>query len=363
MDDHMNANPRRIGLLALVLAVAGTLAAAGQSEISVADPDPVEPPVFMHDMAEGPTPWTHTRFNDEEHEFTFAVFSDLQGEERERVFAIAMSQLALLRPAFVVNVGDLIDGGTEDRARLEEEWNEFDCKVAAAVAPVFYIGGNHDLTNLTMREFWIERYGARYYHFLYKNVLFLMLDSEDMDDDRLQEVYRARAKAIEVNEREGPEAARGMAYEHMQEALTGNIGAVQSEYFREVIADHPDVRWTFLFMHKPVWRDDDQLQFQAIEAALADRPYTVINGHFHSYSLTRRHGRDYINLGTTSGGQFPQDDMSFDHVTLVTMTASGPSLVNLKLGGILDKSGHIPLDGDDVCFQASRCRDTETAEE
>ena len=34
---------------------------------------------------------------------------------RERVFEIAIAQLALLRPELIMNVGDLIDGGTTDR--------------------------------------------------------------------------------------------------------------------------------------------------------------------------------------------------------------------------------------------------------
>jgi len=38
----------------------------------------------------------------------------LTGGERERIFEIAVAQLALLRPEFIINVGDLIEGGTED---------------------------------------------------------------------------------------------------------------------------------------------------------------------------------------------------------------------------------------------------------
>ena len=186
---------------------------------------------------------------------------------------------------------------------------------------LFYIGGNHDLTNPIMRAVWEERYGARCYHFVYKNVLFLMMDSEDFEERR-----------------------------------TGAIRREQASYFREAISDNPDVRWTFLLMHKPVWRNEDATEFQSSEAALGDRPYTVINGHSHSYSLSERNGRDYIHLATTSGSQNPNNDMAFDHVTLVTMTGEGPSIVNLKLEGILDKTGHVPLGGDDLCFQASACR-------
>lgn len=315
---------------------------------------------FSHDVTSTSTPWTHDRFDDRprrggQSRFTFAVFSDLYGGERERVFSIAMAQLNLLRPELILSVGDLIDGGTEDRDVLAREWRQFDTKAETAIAPVFYVGGNHDLTNLTMREVWAERYGQRYYHFVYKNVLFLMIDSEDTDDARMQEIYAARREAIEILDGPNPEAASETAYYRMPERRTGAISESQAGYFRRVIDANRDVDWTFLLMHKPLWRGEQATPFHSIEAALSNRPYTVINGHFHSYSLTERHGRDYIHLGTTSGSQNAADDMAFDHVTLITMTGAGPSIANLKLGGILDKSGHVPLDGDDVCFQASRC--------
>ena len=42
--------------------------------------------------------------------------------------------------------------------------------------------------------------------------------------------------------------------------------------------------------------------------------------------------------------------------TLVTMTQEGPTIANLRLDGILNKYGKIPLGGDSLCFQASRCK-------
>ena len=50
-----------------------------------------------------------------------------------------------------------------------------------------------------------------------------------------------------------------------------------------------------------------------------------------------------------------------DHITLLTLSGgeSGDELdiVNLRMDGILDKTGHIPLGGDDVCFEAALCGD------
>jgi hypothetical protein len=39
-----------------------------------------------------------------------------------------------------------------------------------------------------------------------------------------------------------------------------------------------------------------------------------------------------------------------------TVDEGEPSIVNLRMDGILDKSGHIPLDGDGLCYQASACQ-------
>lgn len=309
---------------------------------------------FRHDLRSSPTPWTHDDFDAEEGKFTFAVFSDLNGGERAGVFQVAVEQLSLLRPELILSVGDLIDGGTEDRERLSREWDDFDARASRARAPVFRVGGNHDLTNLTMRRVWAERYGPRYYHFVYKNVLFLVLDSEDYTPDRMDEIYRARAAYIEAQDA-GAEGLEEMEYYRMPERLTGEIGPEQSRHFLDVVNRHPDVRWTMLFMHKPVWLEDGDPEFVALESALSERPYTVFNGHFHRFSHTVKNGRDYIMLGTTGGGQGPTRPMSFDHVTLVTVAGDGPSIAHLRMDGILDGTGRLPAGGDTLCFQAYEC--------
>src|SRR5262245_46401280 len=58
-------------------------------------------------------PWTHLRFPDA-HTFHFAVVADRTGGPRAGVFEKAVEQLNRLRPAFVLSVGDLIQGYEED---------------------------------------------------------------------------------------------------------------------------------------------------------------------------------------------------------------------------------------------------------
>lgn len=315
------------------------------------------PPVFSHEMpAAGPVPWLNERFDNAEGNFKFAIVTDLNGGEREGIFDIAIEQINLVRPELIVTVGDLVEGKSSNPDSIAVEYESFDTRARKANAPLFHVGGNHDLTDAVMRKVWKERYGAHYYYFVYKNVLFLVLDTEDHSDKRREEIDQARKAAIKVMDGPEPERAKEMDYYKMPERVTGNIGAEQTLFFKEVIAKHPEVSWTVLFMHKPIWKREGEGSLDGIERALSGKTYTVFNGHFHSYSNTTKNEKDHIILGTTGGHQNEKDLNSFDHFTLVTMTKEGPSIANLRLDGILNKYGKIPLNGDSVCFQASKCK-------
>ena len=316
---------------------------------------PVAAPVFTHDVDTGAKPWTANDFDNADDAFTFAVFSDLTGGEREGVFAVAVEQLRLLRPELVVSVGDLVEGGTRDRAQLAREWDAFDERARRARTRVFYTGGNHDLTNPEMWAVWEERYGRRYYHFVYKDTLFLVLDTEDNPAEFQEYIHEIRAEADKVVQAHGWEAWPDTEYGQLEERKSGRISPEQAAHFRGVIAANPGVRHTFVLMHKPAWERPDEEHFAAIEAALSGRPYTVFYGHVHSYLHETRHGRDYIRLATTGGVQIEGRANAFDHVTLVTVSGEQVDIANLRLDGILDKTGRIPAGGEDLCFERARC--------
>ncbi|RIV70762.1 metallophosphoesterase family protein [Flagellimonas aequoris] len=298
-------------------------------------------PIFEHDISEGPKPWTSEVFEPTEDDFTFAIISDLNGGEREGVYATAVQQLNQLDPTFVLSVGDLIDGGTEVDSILTKEWDSFDERTAKLNMPFFHLGGNHDLTNPKMREFWENRFGPRYYHFVYDDVLFLMMDSEDYEEKRMMEIYEARAKALKIIAGEIEGKYEESEYYSMPERSIGGMSSAQLGYFTEVLKKYPNVKWTFVLMHKPLWMREDEKGLGPLEDVLANRDYTVINGHFHSFSNRIRKGHSYTMLGTTGGSQNPQDSMAFDHVTLVRM-AKKPVITHLKMEGILNEQGVVP---------------------
>jgi hypothetical protein len=158
-----------------------------------------------------------------------------------------------------------------------------------------------------------------------------------------------------VVEAEGWGAFDSTEYGQLTERVSGRISPGQAAYFRQVIAANPQVRWTFILMHKPAWERPGEENFSTVEAALAGQPYTVFYGHVHSYLHELRHGRDYIRLGTTGGVQNPKKAMAIDHVSLVTVSAEGVDIANLRMSGIFDKTGKIPLNGEELCFEVAIC--------
>src|SRR5262245_53406607 len=71
-------------------------------------------PSTLQVAVEERNPWTSLQMNNSGDDFQFAIVSDRTGAHRAKVFSRAVDQLNLLQPEFVLCVGDLIEGYTED---------------------------------------------------------------------------------------------------------------------------------------------------------------------------------------------------------------------------------------------------------
>jgi hypothetical protein len=279
-----------------IVGIALSLAACGAS------------PEFHSNIAESErTPWTHLDFHNDPDDFQFAIIADLAGEFRPEVFSQAVGQLNTLQPEFVMSVGDLIDTWDDETdARLDDPerfgalWAGFFDIASALEMPFFFVGGNNGLGNDGLEDTWRERFGHTYYSFSYRYVLFIALSSDDPPG-----------------------------------SSDGQLNDAQIEWLDETLARHPNSRWTFLFLHRPLWIDNAP-EWQPVEELLEDRPRTVFAGHHHRYKVSTVGGFSYYSLATTGGVSSlggPADG-EFDHLVWVTMTDEGPRVANLMLDGI-----------------------------
>jgi 3',5'-cyclic AMP phosphodiesterase CpdA len=311
-------------------------------------------------------PYTHLNFKNDPGEFQFAILTDNAGGARPGVFPKAVEMVNLLQPEFVVNAGDLIEGYSEEEEQIRAWWREIDEYLEQLDMPFFFVPGNHDLNSDASIKVWRERFGEDrgYYHFVYKNVLFLMVNTEDppktvADLQRTSpELYQRIAvnypamEKLQAKEHHTAEDGRKLLElaEPVEEWLGEiNISDAQIAYFKEVLDANPDVRWTFCFTHAPPYftpttAEKDPGDFPKIEALLADRPYTVFSAHTHTYDYDQRNGRDYITTATSGAINVPRPG-AMDHVVWVTMTDQGPKIVNLLMNGVMDKKGP-PKDDD-----------------
>ncbi len=256
---------------------------------------------------EGPRPWSDKPVLNDPNRFQIAIMTDRTGGHRPGIWMDAVRKLNMLRPEFVVSVGDLIEGYTEDRNEVEKQWNEFLGFIDQMEMRFFFVAGNHDLTNPMMHRVWREHFGPEWYSFDYKQVHFVCLCSED-------------------------------PVEH--------IGEEQLAWLQDDLGRHANARWTLVFLHKPLWtyaeRDlaagnPDRTNWKQVEQLLVDRPHTVFAGHVHHYVQYQRNSQQYYSLATTGGGSQLRGNEygEFDHVTWLTMEADGPHLANLRLDGVL----------------------------
>lgn len=280
---------------------------------------------------EARNPWTHLRINRYAEQFHFAIVSDRTGGHRAGIFSRAVELLNVMQPEFVLSVGDLIEGyTTAEKAR--GQWREFQGYVSKLQMPFFYAPGNHDAMAPDTAKVWQEKFGRRYYHFVYKNVLFLVLNAYD-----------------------GPEkeSAKGGRKEFAEQ-----ISKEQLQYIKQALEDNAAVRWTVVALHPPIWTRANVAEtgWLDVEKLLAGRNCTVFCGHIHHFRKFVRQGMNYYQLATTGGSSSLRgiDYGEFDHLTWVTMKPEGPVLAHLLLDGIYpedmkkpitEESGNVPGQG------------------
>jgi predicted phosphodiesterase len=212
-------------------------------------------------------------FTEPKNDYRFSIMGDRTGGATPEVYGRVWREIDLMHPDFVINVGDTIEGGNDQRAPSEWAdlrglWQRY------SHYPLYFTPGNHDVFSDTSRALYEKESGRPpYYSFDYQDTHFTVLDNSrttDLNDEQLA---------------------------FLEKDLTANAGK----------------RPKFVFFHKPFWI----------------APLRLGSGDFPLHQIARKHGVEYIISG--HGHQFVR--MARDGITYIEVGSSGGSINRgLRLG-------------------------------
>lgn len=217
--------------------------------------------------------------------FRFAILGDRTGEAVAGVYEEAWRETAAERPAFVVNVGDTIQGGNDDT--VNAEWRS----ASRLLLPyrryrVFFTPGNHDVWSAASAQAF-KKYTRHplHYSFDYREAHFTILDNSRSDE----------------------------------------VPPSELEFLRNDLEAHKGQRLKFIFSHRPSWILQVVLgnpRFPLHQIAKQYGVQYVIAGHIHQMLAFHLDGITYLSMASSGGhlraSKRYQDGWFFEH-SLVTV--------------------------------------------
>ena len=197
-------------------------------------------------------------------EFRFAIVGDRTGEAQPGVWDRVWREVSGSGPAFVVSIGDVIQG--LDDARSDAQWQELLGTLAPyRKIPIYFAPGNHDVWSEASADLY-RKYSTRplHYSFNYGTAHFTVLDTSRSD----------------------------------------SLPAAEMDFLAADLAKHPDAAAKFIFMHRPSWVMDAALRNTAAPLHQLAKRYGVkwiVAGHVHQLIHAEVDGVTYFAAPSAGG--------------------------------------------------------------
>jgi hypothetical protein len=230
----------------------------------------------------------------------FAVIGDRTGGHEPGIYAQIIEEIERMKPDFVLGVGDMIEGYTQDTTVVKREWREYKSLLESLTMPFYFTPGNHDIWDSTSLSLYKRYIGEPYYSFDVGDVHFVILDNSRADS--------VAAFAIE-----------------------------QIDWLRNDLARSGDASYTIVTFHIPYW-------IETVAAGLPDTLHSVFveygvdavfTGHYHVYFSGEFDGIIYTGIGSSGGFCSPGLTGLKYHFAWVTVDDNGISIAPTKMGAVL----------------------------
>jgi predicted phosphodiesterase len=194
-------------------------------------------------------------------DFNFAILGDRTGGADPAAYAQVWREIDRLHPAFVINVGDVIEGGND--ATAAAEWRSVRKVWERYRYPLFFTPGNHDIWSDASRRIYETETGRPpFYSFEYEATHFTVLDNSSAP----------------------------------------TLSADQMRFLESDLEAHRERAPKFVFFHQPFWIPLLTLGSGEFPLHRLARKYgvdAVISGHGHQLVTLERDGIRYIEVGSS----------------------------------------------------------------
>jgi len=239
-------------------------------------------------------------YQKEECPIHFAVIGDRTGGHTPGIYGKITEEIERLKPDFVITIGDMIEGYTDDTTVVNSQWKEYKSLIAPFTMPVYFTPGNHDIWDEASLKLYQNHIGNPYYSFDFKGLHFVILDNS-----------RWRP-GIELPEE-------------------------QINWLISDLGKNKKAPYTFVFIHKPFW-------FETIADNKTDTLHSlfsnygvdaVFTGHYHTYFSDKFDNILYTSIGSSGGSCEPGPTGLEYHFVWVAANKRGISIAPIKIGGVL----------------------------
>ncbi len=191
---------------------------------------------------------------------------------------------------FVMNLGDMIDRYYESYDSISDLYEEL-------TMPYYNLLGNHEFGEIpdSLKDSILTRYGMPdyYYHFIYKNWRFLVLDGTELT---------AYSRSLHPGLAEEGDSLFQVVQDSINHyTWNGGIGRVQRVWITDQIQNaYREGQHVILFCHFPVFPDSVDLNLwndDEIVRLIEDHPNVMafISGHNHPGNYGFKNGIHYVN--------------------------------------------------------------------